>query len=298
MYSGYSSRSIIKPLYSNFIEVVAKVSAYLGVAMYALREMEDAIDDCVSGDTKRNADSVQALDEAVAFYTGSLEGTDGSTDGVFVHALAEKRCADFKTCGANGDQITGNAKVNINIFSHFSQMKSNIASRNCEAARLDKEAIAKQLFVPMIQGTIRYAYKQSQPDTNTKAEAEGAAFAAAVLPIVAKCNEDAAATIFEEMKPGSSNTAKFESVKQAFESNYGCMGISCADVGGLYDGAASKYYDGASPCGSSSSGKSSKTGLAVGLTIGGLVVVALLAMFVRRQGKSSVEFKGSSNSQV
>ena len=104
--------------------------------MYALREMEDAIDDCVSGDTKRNADSVQALDEAVAFYTGSLEGTDGSTDGVFVHALAEKRCADFKTCGANGDQITGNAKVNINIFSHFSQMKSNIASRNCEAARL------------------------------------------------------------------------------------------------------------------------------------------------------------------
>ena len=277
------------------IEVVAKVSAYLGVAMYALREIEDSIDDCISGNVERNLDSVQALDEAVAFYTGSLEGTDGSGSGVFVYALAEKRCVDFKTCGATGDQITGNAKVNMNIFSQFSKMKVNIANKDCSAALLDKEAIAKQLFVPMIQGTIRYAYKQSQPDTNIKAEAEGAAFAAAVLPIIAACNSESAATIFEQMKPNSGQTADFESVKNAFESTYDCMGISCADVGGLYDSATSKYYDGAAPCGS---GKGSKAGLAVGLTIGGIFVIAMIAMFVRRRGQSSVEFKGSSTSQV
>jgi Low iron-inducible periplasmic protein len=283
--------------YCHCEEVVAKISAYSGVAMYALRELEDAIDDCLSGDTKRNADSVQALDEAVAFYTGSLEGTDGSGSGVFPYSLAEKRCVDFKTCGATGDQISGKAKVNMNIFSHFSQMKVNIAKKDCTAARLDKEAIAKQLFVPIIQGTLRYAYKQAQPDTNVKAEAEGAAFAAAVLPVVAACNSESAATIFEEMKPNSGNTANFESVRSAFERTYDCMGISCADVGGIYDSATSKYFDGAAPCGSSSS-KGSKTGLAIGLTIGGIVVVALLAMFLRRQGKSSVEFKSSSTSQV
>ena len=172
--------------FSNCTEAAAKTSAYVGVAMYALREMEDAIDDCVSGDTKRNLDSVQALDEAVAFYTGSLEGTDGKGSGVFVYSLAEKRCKDFRTCGATADQADGvNAKVNLNIFSHFSQMKVNIAKKDCIAARLDKDAIAKQLFIPMIQGTIRYAYIQSQPDTDAKAESEGAAFAAAVLPIVA-----------------------------------------------------------------------------------------------------------------
>ena len=265
--------------------------------MYSLRELEDAVDDCLSGDTKRNADSVKALDEAVAFYTGSLEGTDGKGEGVFPYALAEKRCANFKTCGEAGDQIEGNAKVNLNIFSHFSNMQKNIAKRDCEAARLDKEAIAKQLFVPMIQGTIRYAFIQSEPDTNTKAEAEGAIFAAAVLPIVAKCNSDSAATIFDEMKPNSGNTANFDAVKQAFESNYACMGISCADVGGLYDSAALKYYDGAGPCTSSSSG--SKTGLAIGLSVAGVVAVALLAMvFLRKGGSSSAEFKGSSTSQV
>jgi hypothetical protein len=279
-------------------EVVAKVSAYVGVAMYALRELEDAVDDCISSDTKRNDDSVQALDEAVAFYTGSLEGTDGSSDkGVFVYALAEKRCANFKTCGAAGDQNTGNAKVNINIFAQFSQMKANIANKDCEAARGNKEEIAKQLFVPMIQGTIRYAYIQSQPEPTAKAEAEGAAFAAAVLPLVASCNEAAAATIFEEMKPGSGNTADFASVKNAFESTYSCLGISCADVGGLYDGATSSYMEGAAPCGSSSS-SDSRVGLAVGLTFAGLAVVALVALFVNRRSKSSVEFKGSSNSQV
>lgn len=265
--------------------------------MYALRELEDAIDDCLSGDTKRNADSVMALDEGVAFYTGSLEGTDGGGEGVFVHALAEKRCANFKTCGVTGDQIVGNAKVNINIFSHFSNMQKNIAKGACDDARLDKEAIAKQLFVPMIQGTIRYAYSQSDPaTTNTKGEAEGAIFAAAVLPIVAKCNPDSAATIFDQMKPNSGKMVNFDAVKQAFESNYGCMGISCADVGGLYDSAALKYNDGAAPC-SSSSG--SKAGLAIGLSIGGVVAVALLAMVFLRKGRSSaVEFKGSSPSQV
>jgi hypothetical protein len=278
-------------------EVVAKVSAYVGVAMYALRELEDAVDDCLSSDTKRNDDSVLALDEAVAFYTGSLEGKDGSGSGVFVYALAEKRCENFRTCGAAGDQNTGNAKVNIDIFAQFSQMKANIANKDCEAARGNKEEIAKQLFVPMIQGTIRYAYIQSQPEPTVKAEAEGAAFAAAVLPLVASCNQAAADTIFEQMKPGSGNTADFAAVKGAFESTYSCLGISCADVGGLYDGATSSYMEGAAPCGSSSS-SDSRVGLAVGLTFAGLAVVALVALLVNRRSKSSVEFKGSSNSQV
>ena len=48
--------------------------------MYAIREFEDAIDDCVSCGTATcnehsNDPSVHAWDEGVAFYAGSLEGT-------------------------------------------------------------------------------------------------------------------------------------------------------------------------------------------------------------------------------
>jgi hypothetical protein len=120
-------------------EAVAKTSAYLGVAMYVIRELEDSLDDCAAGDATRNGDSVQALDEAVAFYTGSLEGSDGGGSGVFIYTLAEKRCVNFKTCGTNGNQIEGNAKVNIDIFSLFSQMQTNLANKDCAAARLTKK---------------------------------------------------------------------------------------------------------------------------------------------------------------
>jgi hypothetical protein len=38
----------------------------------------------------------------------------------------------------------------------------------------------------------------------------------------------------------------FAKVKQAFESTYECMGITCADVGGLW--LAEDYHEGAAPC--------------------------------------------------
>ena len=62
------------------IEAVKKGTAYMNVWMYAIREFEDAIDDCTSCTSNCNLHStnynaVHAWDEGVAFYTGSLEGT-------------------------------------------------------------------------------------------------------------------------------------------------------------------------------------------------------------------------------
>ena len=92
-------------------EAVKKGTAYMNVWMYVIREFEDAIDDCVVGTISDNYDSVHAWDEGVAFYVGSLEGTDGSGSGKMVYALADKRCANFKTCGAAGDATSGTSKV-------------------------------------------------------------------------------------------------------------------------------------------------------------------------------------------
>ena len=86
-------------------EAAQKGSAYMHVWMYAIREFEDAIDDCVSCTSdcnmhSTNSGSVHAWDEGVAFYTGSLEGTaqGGNSAGKMVYRLAEKRCANFGTC--------------------------------------------------------------------------------------------------------------------------------------------------------------------------------------------------------
>ena len=89
-------------------EAVKKGTAYMHAWMYAIREFEDAIDDCQTctancnefSDSGINGGPVHAWDEGVAFYTGSLEGAapGGSTAGKLAYRLAEKRCACLGSC--------------------------------------------------------------------------------------------------------------------------------------------------------------------------------------------------------
>merc|ERR1719247_2326317 len=89
---------------------VKKGTAYMNVWMYVIHEMEDAIADCKSDCQMCNDDPVHAWDEAVAFYTGTLEGVDGSGSGKLLYNLADYRCANYKTCV--GGTVTGTSQVN------------------------------------------------------------------------------------------------------------------------------------------------------------------------------------------
>ena len=71
--------------------------------MYVIRELEDALDSCETNSDPTSMDN--SVNEAVAFYTGSLEGTDGLGSGLMMHGLAERRCKNFKTCGPTGDSL-------------------------------------------------------------------------------------------------------------------------------------------------------------------------------------------------
>jgi len=104
------------------------------------------------------------------------------------------------------------------------------------------------MYVPLIQGTIRYAYKVEEGAVE-KEQAEGTVFAASILPRIHNVNEDHAETIYDNMKIGASANTSFEDVKIAFEATYDEMGIDCAWVGGLVDTSDPKeYVDGGTPC--------------------------------------------------
>jgi Notch-like protein len=103
------------------VEAIKKGTAYMHVWMYAVREFEDAIDDCTTcvsecNEHSTNSGSVHAWDEGVAFYAGAREGTahGGNTDGVMVYRLAERRCTNFGTC--TGTSATGMSQVNDELF--------------------------------------------------------------------------------------------------------------------------------------------------------------------------------------
>jgi hypothetical protein len=231
------------------VEIVKKGTSYLAFFMTVFGRLNAALDKCNANQT---ASAIQSLDEGVAFYTGSLEGTDANSNtstGVLLFNQARQRCRGFRTCGAAADSITGNAKVNIDVFSKLNEMKANLLSGNCIAARLSKEAIVRTILIIFIQGSLRYANIQSGPIPGSpKAEAEGIMYASALLPFVAKCNSTAATYVFDELKPNTNYTANFAGIKSAYESTYLCLGIKCADVGGLINTTTNGYLPGRDPC--------------------------------------------------
>ena len=253
--------------------------------MYVIREMEDALDDCIKGDLKRNDNTVYAWDEAVAFYVGSLEGNDGAGSGTLLYSLADKRCTNFKTCGEAGNMLGGTSAVNIKIRRAFEAGKNDILTGQCDAARSRKEEIEKLMAVPMIQGTLRYSffrdYELGEGSERDKIDAEGAVFAAAVLPLVYACDGPDAKLIYDHMRAGIYDS-DFPKVKAAFEANYACMGVTCADVGGLYSVDIANYFDLAAPC---SGDSSSNTGAIVGGVLGGLAGILILIIAYLKCGR-------------
>merc|ERR1711872_795794 len=108
-------------------------SAFWNIWMYAIWEMEDAIDDCNANcspsDEVCNDAPVHAWDEAWAFYAGSLEGTKGNSNGTLLYRLAEKRCKNFGTCKDNV------ALVNREILSLFNFGKAALSEGRCQEVR-------------------------------------------------------------------------------------------------------------------------------------------------------------------
>jgi hypothetical protein len=248
-------------------ECIKKGTVYFNIFMYVIREYEDAIDDCQAGCQTCNDDPVHAWDEGVCFYTGSLEGQQGTSDGKLLHQLADKRCANFKTCGENGDSLSGISKLNIDLFSKLNLGKSQLAEGKCDAAKVTTAEVIKMMYIPLIQGALRYAYKVGTLNEGEKSQAEAAVFAAALLPRVHAASPSAATTIYNSMKTGATSTDA-AAVKAAFESVYEDMGITCEDIGGLWNEGQSAYYEGMAPCGQEKDSASASNTLAVAAAVG------------------------------
>merc|ERR1712032_1004157 len=242
-------------------EVIKKGTAYMNAYMYAIREFEDAIDDCKDGcangitDSGKDCNSkssaaVHAWDEGVAFYTGSLEGATvgGNSAGVFSYRLAEKRCVNFKTCGKEHNAVSGSSYVNTKLFDKLAIGQGRLLMGQCESVRPILREMVALMSIPLIQGTLRYAYKIDKMAGGGKEKGEGAIFAAAIIPRVHHCNSADGDIIMKHMKIGALSTS-FAVVRAAFEKNYACMNITCQEVGGIWNVAENKYYANAGPCG-------------------------------------------------
>merc|ERR1711935_817213 len=247
-------------------EVIQKGMIYLNIFPYVIWEMQDAINDCKAGSLTSNdapvgGASVHAWDEAVAFYTGSLEGTTkggvtGYSGGYLQYYLAEKRCENYGTCTAsyntNTDDFSGESKINEEIIALFQRGEAEItaavdstSSTKCDKPARTMEEIATKMLVPFIQGTFRYLYKTRTSSGRTAKQAgELFAFATTILPFVHAADPTAAELLYKhvwEMPASPDDDLKnYAHVKSAIEATYPNLGfgagkgtIKCSDIGSL-----------------------------------------------------------------
>ena len=227
--------------YEGRAQAVKIATAYMSTVMKIVAELESSLYSCL-GCNKDDCrvDALEHLDRAVALYTGSLEGTSGTEgEGTGMYSLAELRGLDFLTAP------TGKSQVNSMVMDQLTQMKTALNDGSCATARSSKLTIAQQIFVPMIQSTIRWTWVLNETNADEAAEVQALTFAASVLPVVSQCSPTNAETIYTQLQDA---TPDFASVKTAFESTYACLGITCADVGGYWDTGNQNYYPGAQPC--------------------------------------------------
>uniref|UniRef100_A0A6U5LJH1 Uncharacterized protein n=2 Tax=Corethron hystrix TaxID=216773 RepID=A0A6U5LJH1_9STRA len=230
------------------VEAIKKGIAYISALQYMFHKLEEAVSTC-----DEDVD-LECWDEGVAYYVGSLQGPElAPGGGKFPYVLADKRCSNFKTCGQSPPFATGTVSwVNHNVMPKFHMGKNALVKGDCKLATTVLGQISKLVYIPLIQGTLRYAYKVQflqSGDANVleKEQAEGTVFAAAVLPVIYKSDKKAAATIYDNMQIGAVET-NFAAVKEAFEKVYGKLHINCANVGCLIESGPNTCYSGADAC--------------------------------------------------
>jgi len=196
-------------------------SDFWAIWMYIIREMEDAVEDCVEGDLTENDAPVHAWDEAWAFYAGSLEGTEGDEAGVLLYREAENCCESFGTC------TDGKSVVNRDLLALFDEGKATLKAGKCQ--ELNIYAVVNLMTVPLIQATLLNAKQYNDGDAS---KAKAAAFLGALLPQLDACSSDDATTVKNLLWiDGSYEDTDYNTVVTALENNYGCMGVPSGQVG-------------------------------------------------------------------
>jgi hypothetical protein len=243
-------------------ELVKKGLAYTSTLYQGFQLAQEAIHLAVNGCRHQRGceDAVEAWDGSVATYVGSLEGIDGNNDaggdyGKAPYALADKRCRNYANCGPEHDLAVKNetSPINTQVLALYAAGSQATYVGDYVLMAYYLRLLSNKAAVPLIQGTLRYAYKLSGVDDATqtppffgdrsdKSAGELGAFAFGALPKVWACSTKGEKKIFEQTKIGGGvvgvDAVNFQNVKLGFQCNYKCLGITCKDVGALFDGDA------------------------------------------------------------
>lgn len=232
----------------------------LHVWMAIVRELDYAVRSCgvpcSESTNKFCADNaIGHLDAAAALYAGSLQGPSHSSEGgVMVYALANLLASQMRTAKWAGNEVRGPAYVNLELFWRMGEMQTALSKQDCTRANREKNEMIKIMKVPLAQGILRNSWVRVFETAATEAvrntaEARAATYAAALLPLLHACDATAAQTVHEYTRVGGDiDEIGYDELRQVLEKQYSCLGITCAQVGGVWSNRRSSYEAGGEPC--------------------------------------------------
>lgn len=279
------------------------ISSLIIIGQSVSRSMEEALTSCRGQCPLNNCkpESFISLDSAVAFYTGTMQAQDDDGNGNFFYAYANEMCAHFKTCGEHGNSVEGAAKINIDIFNLWNQMRDYLESESCGEFEKSKTQVINLLKVPIIQGFLFSAYKLNNPDSEFQhSKHEEAPMALALFPLLAECGMEDVFDLKLDFSPDHVFLIeKFNDISNKLPDYFECLSVCCSDIGGVWDPALGAYVENGEPCidtseqclakgvpatGSSSSSEGKKnTGAKVVMILIILIAVAVAFFLYRRR---------------
>lgn len=263
--------------YPSRAEIIGSATIILNMWMYIIHSMEEAINICNEGTcTFANSciDGVHSWDKAVAYYSGSDISQSKANvinyqtrNGYLFYRLANEHCEPYKACGVHKNNTVGMSYVNELVFHYFEIGKMYLLRNECNNLMVAKSKIVQLMTIPLIQGVIQNAFYLSQSTTpRQENKALGLIYTASILPMIHNCNPDDASILFNDMVKKSTessslshNPIDFKKIKQLLEKNYKCLGISCGEIGGLYNSYSQQYFKDSTPCSEQSEQTQSQT---------------------------------------
>lgn len=231
-------------------QVIEKGIQFSVVWQYALHEMETAIAKYKEGKYDVAKGAPYYLDEAWAFYAGSLE-TGGAKTGVSTYIAAEKQGPKFGTQGYETG-TEGRSRVTMELLYQFNAMQRYLQTPgNDEAIASIAKCVRAQWKVPLIQGCLYYAHASSSEKITdseylAKIKAEAWAYCVPILPSLNEADAASAQLVRDAVSISSDKRPDWEVVIKAFSTqNLNKMGVMCEDIGYLGSNGfnAAKYAD-------------------------------------------------------
>eukprot|EP00547_Thalassionema_nitzschioides_P006806 CAMPEP_0194220500 /NCGR_PEP_ID=MMETSP0156-20130528/28550_1 /TAXON_ID=33649 /ORGANISM="Thalassionema nitzschioides, Strain L26-B" /LENGTH=577 /DNA_ID=CAMNT_0038950565 /DNA_START=30 /DNA_END=1763 /DNA_ORIENTATION=+ len=260
---GGNNRVINKDAQTQAIKIA---TLCLNIWMYITYKMDLAMNSC---DDPSGEPDIASWDAAFALFTGSLdhvkedhnETVSGNptkitrkAKGHMFHSLTDELCTSFRTCDSENG-VEGPSTITVALLRGFRLGQEFLTTRECQVAKDVQRVMQNAMVVPLLQALLLHTYERIAATKVLWSEAKSTAYAAAVLPVLHACSESDAQVVHDivsQHEPDGSSrllTLKdFQSVKKALERNYECLGITCVDVGGLWDQSRATYMDGATPC--------------------------------------------------